>query len=122
MRTCLEKVSMDERHRELVKSDYTRDNEYSATHKDALADGDEKGKGTGNPGHGYWLPDCNGELNVINYSNFDTALSFNPGNATDRLTRETALNRSLYNGTTNVYSADIVDTSMNVAEGQFRTY
>ena len=37
-----------ERKKLLTKNDYTVSNQYSATNPDAIADGDEKGKGTGN--------------------------------------------------------------------------
>jgi len=37
-----------ERKKLLTKNDYTTSNQYSATNPDAIADGDEKGKGTGN--------------------------------------------------------------------------
>ena len=50
MRSCLEIVSMDERHEELLKNEYNPDNEYTRSHPDALNidNGDDKrGKGTG---------------------------------------------------------------------------
>lgn len=49
--TCLEKRGMEERHTEITRSDYNIENQYSATHKDALSDGDAQGKGTGHGGH-----------------------------------------------------------------------
>lgn len=47
----LEKIGIDEREQEFIKSPYSYNEEtpYSATHPDALADGDSKGKGTGTP-------------------------------------------------------------------------
>ena len=36
-----------ERKKLLPKNDFTKSNEYSSVNKDALADGDEQGKGTG---------------------------------------------------------------------------
>ena len=119
MQSCLEKVSMEERHEEIVRSDYSRDNQYSVTHKNALADGDKKGKGTGHGGHGFWLPNCNGQLGVFDYSNFDTAISSHAGNSDDNMARDTALARSVYNEQ-NEYSAKLVDTTANVREGQYR--
>ena len=50
--TCLEKRGMTERHEEIARSDYNIENQYSATHKDAISDGDTKGKGTNHGGHG----------------------------------------------------------------------
>lgn len=119
MQSCLEKRSIEERHEEIVRSDYNRDNQYSSTHPDARATGDAQGKGTGHGGHGFWLPNCNGSLGVFDYSNFDTAVSSRAGNADDNLARETALARSMYNAVEQ-YSSRLVDTTINVREGQYR--
>lgn len=122
MRSCLEIVSMDERHEELVRNNYNPDNEYTAMHPDALNidSGDGKhGKGTGSSGHGHWLPDCTGQLGMINYSNFDTDVAHHAGNIDDNDARMKSLARSKYNSD-NIYSAALVDTSMNVAEGQYK--
>lgn len=108
---------MDQRHIQEVRSDYQRDNQYSATHPDSLASSGN-GKGTGHGGHTHWLPNCRGTIGIINYSNFDTAISSGAGNDCDNIAREKALARSLYNEG-NVYSALLVDTSRNVREGQF---
>lgn len=124
MRSCLEIVSMDERHEELVRNEYNPDNAYTRSHPDALNidNGDDKrGKGTGSSGHSHWLPDCSGQLGVINYSNFDTYISFHAGNRADNDARNTAITRSLYHQDRE-YSASLIDTSMNVAEGQYKTY
>ena len=43
----LTEVAEMERSRLLPKNDFNKKNEYSAVNKDALADGDENGKGTG---------------------------------------------------------------------------
>lgn len=118
MQSCLEKRGIDERHVEIVRSDYTRDNQYSATHPDALATGDAQGKGTGHGGHTFWLPDCNGQMGVFNYSNFDTNPASGAGNDVDNETRKTAMARSMFNAEYS-YSAKIVDTTKNVREGQY---
>ncbi|MCD8208246.1 MAG: hypothetical protein LUD72_09950, partial [Bacteroidales bacterium] len=99
---------MEERHSEETRSDYNRENRYSATHPDALSDGDTKGKGTHHGGHGAWLPDCSGTIGTINYSNFDTA---NGGNSDDVSARNTALARSLYSSE-NKYSSRSVSTDL----------
>jgi len=117
MRTCLEKVSMDSRHTQEVRSDYNRDNQYSATHEDALAGG-KLGRGTGHGGHTFWLPNCNGTIGIINYSNFDTNPASMAGTDIDNETRNIAMARSLYNYE-NQYSARIIDSSMNIREGQY---
>lgn len=119
MQTCLESISMEERKEEMVRSDYQRTNQYSATHNDALATGDAQGKGTGHGGHTHWLPNCSGTLGVFDYSNFDTNASSGAGNDDDNDARTTAMARSLYTYE-NTYSARSVDTSANVAEGQYQ--
>lgn len=124
MRSCLEIVSMEERHRELLKNEYNPNNEYTNSHPDALNidNGDDKrGKGTGSSGHSHWLPDCSGQLGVINYSNFDTDVSFHAGNRSDNDARTQSMTRSLYSKEKE-YSLALVDTSANVAEGQYKTY
>lgn len=118
MRTCLEVRSMDARHEQIVRSDYNKDNQYNESHPDALATGDAQGKGTGSSGHGFWLPDCNAQPNVFRYDNFDTDISFGAGNDVDNQTRNQSLTRSLYNQE-NIYASSEIDTSENVAEGQF---
>ena len=111
MQSCLEIRSMDERHEEIVRSDYNQYNQYSGKHPDALA--------TGDGGHSFWLPNCKGTLGVFNYSNFDTNPDSGAGNNADNEARNTAMTRSLYNPTYQ-YSAKLVDTSANVLEGQYR--
>lgn len=118
MQSCLEKVSINSRHEQMPRSDYQANNPYSALHPDAIADGDAYGKGTRHGGHRHWLPNCNGTLGVINYSNFDTAITSNAGNCDDNKARETSLARSLYNEG-RVYSALLVNTTQNVREGQY---
>lgn len=118
MISCLEKVSMEERHEEITRNDYNINNPYSSLHKNALAGDDTKGKGTGHPGHGFWLPDCSGVLGAINYSNFDTHISSEAGNVDDRRARTTALVRSLYSAD-NQYSAQAITTNKNVMDGQY---
>jgi len=118
MQSCLEYVSIQGRHEQEARSDYQRNNQYSALHPDALADGSWQGKGTGHGGHHHWLPDCTGKLGVINYSNFDTAITSGAGNCDDNKARQQSLARSKYNEN-NVYSALLVNTSQNVQEGQY---
>ncbi len=117
IQSCLEYVSMDARHEQEARSDYQRDNQYSALHPDALASSGN-GKGTGHGGHSHWLPNCRGSIGVFNLSNFDTSISSGAGNDCDNIARNKSLARSLYN-TNNVYSQLLVDTSRNVREGQF---
>lgn len=118
MISCLEKVSMDERHEEIARNDYNSLDQYSKTHKDALSTGDAQGKGSGHQGHTHWLPNCNGELGVIDYRNFDTDINSNIGNCNDVAMRTRSLARSLYSHV-NVYSERLIDRSNNIAEGQY---
>lgn len=122
MQSCLEKRGIEERHEEIVRSDYNIEDQYSSTHKDAISDGDAQGKGTGHGGHTHWLPDCNKPKTTIDYSNFDT---FNGGgeydiNGRNGISgRKRAMNTSMYNQE-NEYGPNLVDTEINFQEGQFR--
>ena len=119
--TCLEKRGMEERHQEITRSDYNIENQYSATHPDAISDGDAQGKGTGHGGHTHFLPDCTKPTTTINYSNFD---SENGGGYYDIegrngiSGRKRAMATSLYNKEVQ-YGPTLVDTSANVADGQY---
>ena len=119
--TCLEKRGMEERHQEITRSDYNIENQYGPTHKDAISDGDPQGKGTGHGGHTHFLPDCTKPTTTINYSNFD---SENGGGYYDIegrngiSGRKRALATSLYNKEIQ-YGPTLVDTSANVADGQY---
>ena len=133
MQTALEKNAIDIRHGVPVRGDVTTSNilnntynasdEYSALHKDALADGDVRGRGTGHGGHTHTIPDYTKPKNMFDYSNIDT--SNKAGDAYDQHGRNgiggreflTAIN--IYNEE-NQYSANIIDTSKNVADGQVK--
>ena len=119
--TCLEKRGMDERSEEIVRSDYNQENPYGPTHPDAISDGDPQGKGTGHGGHNAWLPDCTKPNNMIDYSNFDTSNGggeYDIKGRNDVGGRERSLARSMYNQE-NQYGANLVNTSENVAQGQY---
>lgn len=116
----LERLSIEERNREVVNSTYNKDNEYSSNHKDALgpdtpnANGEEKGKGT-NTSLGYLTPTSNKNPNSpINYS---TIITDKGGSVDDITTREQHKIRNLYSAE-NEYGVNSVDTSKNVSEGQ----
>ena len=119
--TCLEARGIAERHEEIVRSDYNIENQYGATHKDAVSDGDNKGKGTLHGGHSHYLPDCTKPTNAIIYSNFDTE---NGGDCYDIKGRngiggrERALASSMYNKEA-MYGANLVDTTLNQQDGQY---
>lgn len=113
--TCLEARGIEERSVETVRSDYNANNEYNAMHPDALSDGDVMGKGSGHPGHGSWLPNCQSVTNAIDYSNFDT---FHGGGSLDIQAREQSIVRELYNAN-EPYGAELINTAQNIAEGQY---
>lgn len=118
MISCLEKVSREERHDEIVRNTYTINDQYSATHKNALSGDTSNGKGTGHGGHMFWLPNCNGSMGSFNFSNFDTAITSNAGNKDDRNARNIAIARSLYDAT-NQYKASEISTQNNIMDGQY---
>lgn len=118
--TCLEKRGMEERHAEIARSDYNIDDQYSATHKDALSDGDPQGKGTGHGGHTHWLPDCTLPTSYINYSNFDTENGggeYDIHGRNDVGGREKALASSMYNKEM-PYGLSLINTQASVNDGQ----
>lgn len=120
--SCLEKRGMEARQEHLVRNDFQRStNEYNAQSSSALSDGDPNGKGTGHGGHSHWLPNCDGPIGMINYSNFDT---FNGGGSydingrNDVGGRNRALANSLYNRN-KPYGLTSVSTELNQIEGQY---
>ena len=119
MQTCLEKKGIESRNDLIIKNDYTRKDEYSETHPDALSTGDPNGKGTGNGAHTHSIPDCNASSS-INYNNFDTnggggSYDINGRNGVGG--RVFLQNISLYNEASD-YCGTAIDTSANVSEGQ----
>ena len=122
--TCLEKRGITERHNEITRSDYNIENQYSATHQDALSDGDAQGKGSGSGGHTHSLPDCTKPTGLIDYSNFDTNPEDNIGGLYDiegrnnHPGRKEQMARSLYNYR-DAYGPTSVDTVLNQQEGQY---
>lgn len=121
MQSKLEKVGFEEREKEIVGNDYNKEDNYSSSHKDALSDGDSKGKGTGHGGHTHFLPDQTKASTTIDYSNFDTE---NGGNIYDIEGRNNiggrkrAMNSSLYNQK-HQYGIHLIDTEENKRNGQF---
>ena len=112
--TALEIRGDKARDEQIIRSDYNIDNQYSANHQDAKADGDSRGKGTGSMGHGDYLPDKNAPINVFNYSNFDTAYESHAGNKDDNEARNKAMVKSLYDPT-HPYG----DVQITPREGQY---
>lgn len=133
MQTALEKNAIDIRNGVPVRGDistsnvlnntYTKSNEYSALNKDALADGDTKGRGTGHGGHTHTVPNFTKPKTMFDYSNIDTSLK--AGNSYDINGRNGVGGREFLRtiniySSENEYSADIIDTSKNVSDGQIK--
>lgn len=123
MQTKLEKVAIDERKNETLKSGYNIDNQYSAIHDNALSiNKDARGKGTKHGGHTHWLP--NGENTsptTIDYSNFDTEEGGNIYDVEGRNDiggRTKMLSFSKY-GKGYQYGANLIDTEENQRNGQY---
>lgn len=120
MQTCLEKRGIPARASALTRNDYNINDEYSNTHPNALSDGDVKGKGTGNGGHTHSVPNCNLPSTMINYSNFDTDGGgglYDIEGRNEIGGRNRLMTISIYNKE-NQYGPALVDTSLNVADGQ----
>lgn len=123
MQSCLEKRGIEERSVEIVRSDYNIENQYGPSHPDALSNGDVNGKGTGHGGHTHYLPDCNKPTSTIDYSNFDTLKGgglYDIEGRNDVGGRKKAINSSLYNHERQ-YSANLVNTEINLRQGQYQT-
>ena len=116
----LESEAIDKRHELEVISDYQKNtNEYSEQHEDALSNGDPQGKGTG-ISMGYSIPGQTTNKG-INYTNIAT----NSGGGLYDIEGRNGIGGRRYLEAINMYNAensygvDSVDTSKNVAEGQF---
>ena len=116
----LESEAIDKRHELEVISDYQKNtNEYSEQHQDALSNGDPQGKGTG-VSMGYSVPGQTTNKG-INYANIAT----NSGGGLYDIEGRNGIGGRKYLKTINMYNSensygvDSVDTSKNVAEGQF---
>ena len=123
MQSCLEKRGIEERSVEIVRSDYNIENQYGPSHPDALSNGDVNGKGTGHGGHTHYLPDCNKPTSTIDYSNFDPLNGgglYDIEGRNDVGGRKKAINSSLYNHERQ-YSANLINTEINLRQGQYQT-
>jgi hypothetical protein len=121
----LEQKGIEERRKEIVRSDYNNQNAYSETHEDALSHPDDEtralGKGTNSGGHQISVPDKTKSSTLINYSSMDTSAGGgaydiygrNGHSGRERLTRINLYNKD------NAYGPNSVDTSANLAEGQY---
>lgn len=114
--SCLEIRSMDARHTQIVRSDYTAENRYAPIGANMNTIKDLTMKGRMDGGHTHWLPDCHAVVNTFLRFNFDTDPASNLGNLADQQARLEMMTRSMYNSV-NPYGD--VDTSANVLEGQY---
>lgn len=122
--SCLEARGVEERHVELIRNDYNRENEYSAIHPDAVSDGDIKGKGTMHGGHGASLPDCTKPNGQIDYRNFDTTQGggfYDINGRNDIGGRDRAMSSLLYTKDM-PYGANLINTTQNQTDGQITIF
>lgn len=119
MQTHLERKGIEARAKTLVRNEYNRNDEYSENHKNAISDGDVKGKNIGTGSHTHSLPDQT-KPSVINYSNFNTSGGGNKydiegfnGNGGRNFLKTI----SLYSEE-NPYGEHLIDDSANIADGQ----
>ena len=116
----LEQEAISKREEILVRNDYGEEVEYNTLHTDALSNGDPQGKGTGNGGHLFSVPNRN-KPKTIDYTNFNT---FNGGGRYDIegrngiRGREFLHNISIYNAN-NEYGKNSIDTSANNGQVRF---
>lgn len=116
----LEQEAISKREEILVRNDYGEEVEYNTLHTDALSNGDPQGKGTGNGGHLFSVPNRN-KPKTIDYTNFNT---FNGGGRYDIEGRngiggrEFLQNISIYNAN-NEYGKNSIDTSANNGQVRF---
>lgn len=116
MVSCLEIVSIDARHTQIIRSDYQSTSPYINMTGNMTTVKDLSMKGTLDGGHTHWLPDCTGAINTFTKMNFNTSVESNLGNIADNQARRESMVRSLYNAE-NPYGA--IDTTANVLEGQY---
>jgi hypothetical protein len=123
--SVLEKEGMIERHKEIIRSDYNKNDFYSENHEDALSNPADPtkylGKGTNSGGHQHYTPDFSKPKTLINYSNLDTS---NGGGAYDIYGKDGKGGRNRLLAINNYskdnsYGPNSVDTSANIADGQY---
>ena len=117
----LERKGIEERHNEIVRSDYNTNDAYSESHENAISNGDVKGKGTNNGGHQHYIPDYSKPSTLMNYSNLDTTKGGGKYDIEGRNGiggRNFLMNISKYNAN-NEYGATLVDTSKNNGQVRF---
>lgn len=133
----LENVAISKRDSLIIKNEYSKieGKEYNEGHKDALSDGDPKGKGNG-VSMGYAIPETNSfnisnegiRVQKINYSTIVTQETDTNtiggeydrnGNPTIKKSGRNALMGINKYNSSNEYGEDSVDTTENILLGQY---
>lgn len=121
MQTELEKIGLEARREHLVRKKYNKNNEYSASHPDALSDGDPLGKGTGHGGHSHSIPHAT-TSKAIDYGQIDTSGGGGLYDIEGRNGvggRKWAMSVNLYSENNEYWrGANAIDTSASRADGQ----
>jgi len=120
IQTQLEKEAMVLRAQQTSKSDYGPSNEYNALHPDAIADGNEKGKGSGESGV---LRDKKPDRSLSTYINIDNPYDTSKGgNNCDNAGRNNMTAHSLYSPSRQYYNGDgggLQSNSQNKIKNKF---
>jgi hypothetical protein len=123
--STLEIKGIEERRVEMVRSDYSKNNEYSEKHEDALSHPNDNqkplGKGTNSGGHQHYTPDHSLPSSLMNYGNLDTSSGggyFDIHGRNEQGGRERLLKINIYSKD-NAYSLESVDTTANIDDGQY---
>ena len=123
--SALESKGMEERHREIIRSDYSKNDMYSDSHIDAISDPNDEtkalGKGTNSGGHQHYAPDFSKPSTLINYSNLDTSNgggSYDIHGRNEQSGRNRLLGYNIYSKD-NAYGPNSVDTNENLKDGQY---
>jgi hypothetical protein len=123
--SALEAKGIIERQQEITRSDYNKNDAYSATHEDAISHPDEPekvlGKGTNSGGHQHYTPDFSRPSTLINYSNLDTTNGggyYDIHGRNEQGGRNRLLKINIYNKD-NAYGPNSVDTTENINDGQY---
>lgn len=111
----LEKEGLQQRPQLEMMNDYQGSiNEYSEQHRDAQSDGDVMGKGVGAAAQPFLLPD----ENASKTSYKPTLRTDAGGGSIDIAQRNLLASTNIYSDM-NAYGENSVDTSANVAKGQY---
>lgn len=121
----LEIKGREERNKEIIRSDYNKNDFYSESHEDALSNPSDTdkplGKGTGDGGHQAYVPDLNKPSTGYNYSSLNTSEgggSYDIYGKDGKSGRERLTKINIYNKS-NSYGPNSIDTSLNIEEGQY---